>query len=47
MLKGILIGMVLSFTFFGYILERDFISRDVLLYDIIYLEGRFYKLCEV
>jgi hypothetical protein len=47
MLKGILIGIVLSSTVFGYILEKNFINRDVLLYDIIYLEGRFYKLCKV
>lgn len=45
--KGLILGIVLSSIVFGSIIQNSFINRDILLYDVIYLEGHFYKLCEV
>jgi len=46
-MKGFLAGVVLSSVIFAMVLESKFINRDILLNDVIYLDGRFYKLCEV
>ena len=45
-IHGIWLGILVSAMISGIILDRRFISRDALLLNQIYLDGRLYKLCE-
>jgi hypothetical protein len=45
--EGLFIGFFLSLMLFSVLLDPFFISRDTLRLNTFYMDGKFYKRCEV
>lgn len=45
-IKSVLVGMIGTLLITGFIIHKYFISRQYLKYDVIYIDGKFYKLIE-
>jgi hypothetical protein len=46
-IKSFLLGILVSSIIIGYILNKNFINREVLKLNRIYIDGKFYKLVEI